>query len=451
MGTQKSTQSSLLFIAFCIPVFLFLYSSGAFQILITFFSPYPTHKILAEPTDPQHLLQLTTKRNAIRNAFLHAWNGYVQYAFGKDELKPCTNKSIDCFGGFGVTIIDALDTMLLMNLTEPFEKSREFVKSISFRKDEWVGIFETTIRIIGGLLSAHTLTQDELFLKKAQEITDLLLPAFETKSGIPYSEVNLLTGEKRNPGWHKRDSILSEVGSIQLEFKYLSYHTKNDTYRQKADHVTDVLLKSYAKIESTYGVRGLYPNYINTQTGEYTKLHISYGALGDSFYEYLLKQWLLTGKKEHKFRELYDEAIQAMKDNLLCYSKPSELAYVAEMYAFSNKLAKFDHLVCFLPGLLVLGAEGKTFLEDTQLAREILHTCTTVYSRTKTGIGAEIVVFENMTRDFNIKASSYLLRPEYVESLFYMYRFTGDQKYRDLGWKVFEVMETKNINTTVGY
>lgn len=128
---------------------------------------------------------LKFRRGSVKNSTIHviyiflilqAWKGYEKYAFGHDELKPVSNSYINPFGGFGVNIIDNLDTLYLMNLTEEYNRARDHILKVNFKKNIYVGVFETTIRIIGGFLGAYTLTNDKRFIQKAKEMADLLLP-----------------------------------------------------------------------------------------------------------------------------------------------------------------------------------------------------------------------------------------------------------------------------------
>ena len=107
------------------------------------------------------------RQKKVVEAFKHAWEGYRKYAWGHDELRPISRSSSEWFG-LGLTIIDSLDTMLLMNLREEFQQARDWVANgLTFDKSVDVNLFETTIRVLGGLLSAYHLSQDDLFLKKA--------------------------------------------------------------------------------------------------------------------------------------------------------------------------------------------------------------------------------------------------------------------------------------------
>ena len=109
----------------------------------------------------------TERQEEVIGAFKHAWKGYKMYAWGKDELKPISKKSNEWFN-LGLTLVDALDTMWLMGLTEEFSEAREWVeKKMVIAQDKDVNLFETTIRVLGGLLSAFHLTNDTMFLDRA--------------------------------------------------------------------------------------------------------------------------------------------------------------------------------------------------------------------------------------------------------------------------------------------
>lgn len=65
-----------------------------------------------------------------------------------------------------------------------------------------VNLFETTIRLLGGLLAAYHLSGgDALYLTRATDLGQRLLPAFDSPSGIPFSDVNLRTGHASSPDW----------------------------------------------------------------------------------------------------------------------------------------------------------------------------------------------------------------------------------------------------------
>ncbi|XP_016346737.1 endoplasmic reticulum mannosyl-oligosaccharide 1,2-alpha-mannosidase-like [Sinocyclocheilus anshuiensis] len=373
---------------------------------------------------------------AVREAFRHAWNGYKAFAWGHDELKPLSKTHGEWFG-LGLTLIDALDTMWILGLKDEFAEARKWVETeLLFSKNVDVNLFESTIRILGGLLSTYHLTGDTLFLDKAQDIGSRLMPAFKTPSKIPYSDVNIGKGTAHPPRW-TTDSTVAEVTSIQLEFRELSRLTKDPQYQNAVEEVTRQVHRLEGKRD------GLVPMFINTNSGKFTRRGaFTLGARADSYYEYLLKQWLQGGKKETELLEDYLQAIEGVRKNLLRQTSPSKLTFVGEL-SNGRLNPKMDHLVCFLPGTLALGAHNGLPADHMELALQLMETCHQMYAQMETGLSPEIAHFNlqsNNGRDIDVKPADRhnLLRPETVESLFYMYRFTKDSKYRDWGWDILQ-------------
>jgi len=198
------------------------------------------------------------RQNAVREAFKHSWNGYVRDAWGCDEYHPISRKGSNLTGtGIGFTIVDSIDTLLIMDLKEEFQRAREWVaKSLDFDQDGNVNVFETTIRVLGGLLSAYHLSgNDTLFLSKAIDLGDRLLGAFSSPSGIPYASINLASRKGIAAHFSGGASSTSEATTLQLEFKYLSYLTDNEEYWRKAEEVMFV-------IDSLEKMDGLVPIYV---------------------------------------------------------------------------------------------------------------------------------------------------------------------------------------------
>ncbi|KAM4607313.1 mannosidase, alpha, class 1B, member 1b [Polymixia lowei] len=373
---------------------------------------------------------------AVREAFRHAWKGYKDFAWGHDELRPIS-KSYGEWFGLGLTLIDALDTMWILGLKDEFEEAKAWVATeLSFNKNVDVNLFESTIRILGGLLSTYHLTGDTLFLDKAKDIGSRLMPAFKTPSKIPYSDVNIGKGTAHPPRWTS-DSTVAEVTTIQLEFRELSRLTQDPQYQDAVGQVMAQVNKLEGKLD------GLVPMFINTNSGQFAHQGIyTLGARADSYYEYLLKQWLQGGKKENQFLEDYLQAMEGVKKNLLQKSSPNGLTFVGEL-SHGQFSPKMDHLVCFLPGTLALGAYNGLPADHMELAKQLMDTCYQMYAQMETGLSPEIVHFnmhQGSTRDVDVKLADRhnLLRPETVESLFYLYRFTKDMKYRDWGWEILQ-------------
>jgi len=394
-----------------------------------------------------------SRRAHVKRAMQHAWKGYETYAFGRDELLPETLKGHDNWGGMGTTLVDSLDTLWLMNMTEEFQRARDWCDSkLTHNRPRKVSVFETTIRSLGGLLSAYDWSQDPVFLRHAEDLGRRLFKAFDNPSGIPWGQINLSTGEHSNLGWTGNSAIISEVGTLQIEFRLLARLTGNEEYKKKSERVF-FILRSMAPPD------GLYPYFIRNRGAkpEFANHKLTFGAMSDSLYEYMLKIWLQGGRTEFLYREMYDKSIQGMHDKLLQVSSPTGLVYIADENSGTLD-TKMDHLVCFMGGLLALGAytdplglESERAQRDLKTAKALTYTCYQMYARMPTGISPEFIqVHEGSDFDIGRGAPHYLLRPEAVESFFVLYHLTGDPVYREWGWEVFQAIE-RYCRTEGGY
>ncbi|XP_056434669.1 endoplasmic reticulum mannosyl-oligosaccharide 1,2-alpha-mannosidase [Gadus chalcogrammus] len=399
---------------------------------------------------PAAVQEVVDRPEAVRQAFRHAWLGYKSYAWGHDELKPVSKTFAEWFG-LGLTLVDALDTMWILGLKEEFSEARGWVeKDLSFSRNVDVNLFESTIRVLGGLLSTYHLTSDQLFLEKAIDIGSRLMPAFNTPSKIPYSDVNIGKGTAHPPRW-TTDSTVAEVTSIQLEFRELSRLTGDPQYQNAVNEVTRLVHNLAGKKD------GLVPMFINTNTGHFSHKGVfTLGARTDSYYEYLLKQWIQGGKTEDSLLEDYLHALEGVRKHLLRQSGPSQLTFVGEL-SHNRFNPKMDHLVCFLPGTLALGAHHGLPGDHMDLAQQLMETCHQMYVQMETGLSPEIAQFNLPPaadgRDIHVKTPDRhnLLRPETVESLFYLYRFTKDPKYQDWGWDILQSFNKHTKVATGGY
>ena len=373
------------------------------------------------------------RREEVRNAFKFVWNNYQQQSYGMDELQPITGKGNERWGGMALTMIDSLDTLWLMGMKDNFLEARDWIRdNLSFDHIGEVSQFETTIRSLGGLLSAYDLSKDVVFLEKAQDLGNRLIKSFDSPNGLPYGVVNLQTGISHNFQGNGYDYVLAEVGTNQLEFRYLSNVSGNPQFADASMNAFDIIQKLQPS-------NGLLPLKLKDgKTGvEFSTDHISFGGMGDSTYEYMLKLWIQGGKKEQRYRDMWDRSVQGMHEQLLQRSSPSGLTYIAEMK--NGKLVhNFGHLTCFMSGALALGAytdpkglQSKRAQRDLKTAKSLMYTCFQMYVTTKTGIGPESVIFMD-DGDFRIPRSDrhYILRPEVVESLYYLNKLTGDPIYR---------------------
>ncbi|KAL9188419.1 hypothetical protein ACHAXT_006797 [Thalassiosira profunda] len=298
------------------------------------------------------------------------------------------------------------------------------------------------------------LSGDSIFLEKADSLGAKLIPAFDSRTGIPYGQIELFEGGRAyNTGWHSNYAVLSEIGTLQVEFRALARFTGKSEYAVDAMRALDELLKLDPE-------DGLYPTFMaNTkQELSFGNSDVSLGAMGDSFYEYLLKIWLQGGKREKKYRRLYDKSIKGILDKLIHMSRPNYLTYVAELKGGKVE-HKMDHLACFLGGTLALGAythpDGlKSHEAQRQLktGKQLAYTCYQMYARSKSGLSPEFVRFNTAKVDDFVRGNApyYILRPETAETFYILYHLTKDPVYREWSWEIFQAIE-EHCKTDAGY
>jgi len=397
------------------------------------------------------------RRDAVRAAAREAFGAFWKSALGHDELAPASGTGRDDFGGIDATLIDSLDTLYVMGLTKEFENALLYLKKpdSNFRRlirgetDKDVSVFETNIRILGGLLSTYDLTGDPDVLDLAESMASRLSAAFDTKSGVPTSFVNVKTGKAFGLPWTNGRSILADFGTMHLEWATLSARSNNPVYEAHTNHVFERITQSSAAQD------GLYPHLYDQNEGRFTGGVISFGALGDSFYEYLIKCWRsLDGLKDaDAWRGMFDKAMEGMKKKLLHQWKVGEKG---ELYSYLSPVGgggKMEHLACFAPGMLVLGAAEAPTPEVSQdyleIAKNIARTCVEMYDAQPTGLAPDHFALQTGSEDVKLIDKKNIQRPETIESLFYLFRKTGDEQYREQAWRIFQSMK-KAYRTRAG-
>ncbi|GER25487.1 Mannosyl-oligosaccharide 1,2-alpha-mannosidase IA [Striga asiatica] len=331
-------------------------------ILIIFFDIFVCENV-AEGVTREEAEQL---RDEVREMFYHAFDGYMEHAFPHDELKPLSCGGEDTLGGYALTLIDSLDTLALLGDQERFSTSVEWIgKSLRFDINKTVSVFETTIRILGGLLSAHLIASDyktgmnvpsydDELLNLAEDLARRMLPAFDTPTGIPFGSVNLMHGvdeneSKANPLWILFTiltyyifpiSITSTAGggTLTLEFGVLSRLINDPIFEQVTKNAVRGLWARRSRIN-------LLGAHIDVFSGEWTQKDAGIGTSIDSFYEYLLKAYILFGDEEYLF--IFHEAYRAAM--LYLFNDP----WYVEVNMNSAALVwpLFNSLQAFWPGL----------------------------------------------------------------------------------------------------
>ena len=345
---------------------------------------------------------------AVREAFLHAWNGYERYAWGHDELLPLSRGHRDWYpASFVMTPVDAFDTMVLMGLADEAARAKTLIlDSLSFDRDFPVQVFEITIRLLGGLVSAYQLDGDPRFLSLARDLGTRLLPAFGSATGMPYRFVNLRTGATSGPV-----SNPAEIGTLMLEFGTLSKLTGDARYYDTAKRAVVALFGRRSRL-------GLVGSAIDVETGawEDRDSHVSGG--NDSYYEYLLKSWLLF--RDPDFERMWDSSVVAINAHL-ADERAGGLWYGhAAMDTGARTLTHFGALDAFFAAVL---AKSGDVARAGRLMQSIDRMWTTF------GIEPEELDYVTMRP----VSAGYVLRPEAIESAYYLFRLTGDERYRAMG------------------
>ncbi len=362
----------------------------------------------------------------VRAEFLHAWNGYKQYAWGHDELKPVSKTPHDWHEAtLLMTPVDALDTMILMGMTDEAKATTDYVAThLAFNADIWVKNFEITIRILGGLLSSYQLTGDERLLRKADDLGQRLLPVFDSPTGMPYMYVNLKTGKTRGA-----ESNPAEIGTLILEFGTLAKLTKKPVYFDKAKRA---LVALFERRDKTTGLVG---EGINVETGAWTNTASHVGGAIDSYYEYLLKCERLFGDRD--CGEMWRASARAITEHL-ADETPGGLWYgVADMHTGKRTATTYGSLHAFFPGLLVLGGD---------IARAQRLQRSSVRMWTLHGIEPEELDYRSM----RVTSAGYQLRPEIIESAYYLSHATGDDEYLRMAATMLRDLK-QHCRTEAGY
>jgi mannosidase alpha-like ER degradation enhancer 2 len=389
----------------------------------------PAAQAAPVPTAPPGAPPLPVERAAlaarVRGEVLHAWRGYERYAWGHDELRPVSRTVRDWYAQpLLMTPVDALDTLLLTGLRDEAAKAQALiVERLSFDKDVSVKTFEITIRMLGGLLSSWQMTGDARLLRLAEDLGTRLLPAFDSPTGMPYVFVNLKTGKTRG-----ERSNPAEIGTLLLELGTLARATGRPVFYDKPKRALLELYKRRSKI-------GLVGEEIDVRTGEWTSRASHVGGGIDSYYEYLLKCSLLFGDAD--CARMWRESIGAL-NRYLADEAPTGLWYgQVDMLTGRRTATEFGALHAFLPAVLALGG-------DRERARRLEASCYRMW--TLHGIEPEVIDYRAM----RVVEAGYPLRPEIVESAYYLRRLTGDPRYLEMG-RTFLAGLLAHCRTGAGY
>lgn len=375
-------------------------------------------------------------KTKVKGMFDHSYTGYLEHAYPLDELKPITCQGEDTWGSYSLTLIDSLDTLVVLgNYTEFQRVVNLLLKNLDFNKDLNVSVFETNIRVVGGLLAAHLqmrragmVVEDGWpctgpLLRLAEQVARKLLPAFETPTGMPYGTVNLLHGV---PKGETPVTCTACIGTFLLEFGALTHLTGAQIFLQKALQALEALWAHRSPI-------GLVGNHIDVLTGKWVALDASIGAAIDSYFEYLVKGGILFSYPDlihmfHQYRASIDKHLR--KDDWYMW---------VNMDKGSVTQPLFQSLEAYWPGLL-------SMVGDVDGAMKSLLNYHQVWKQY--GFTPE---FYNIPKnEAHPSREGYPLRPELIESIWYLYRSTGDPYLVGMAIDIVESIE-HSCKTSCGY
>ncbi|XP_039936150.1 ER degradation-enhancing alpha-mannosidase-like protein 2 [Hirundo rustica] len=372
-------------------------------------------------------LDVASYRERVRAMFYHAYEHYLESAFPYDELRPLTCDGQDTWGSFSLTLIDALDTLLILGNVSEFQRVVNVLQEgVDFDIDVNASVFETNIRVVGGLLSAHLLSRKAgveveagwpcsgPLLRMAEEAARKLLPAFQTPTGMPYGTVNLLHGV--NPG-ETPVTCTAGIGTFIVEFATLSHLTGDPVFEDVARKALKALWKNRSDI-------GLVGNHIDVITAKWVAQDAGIGAGVDSYFEYLVKGAILLQDRE--LMSMFLEYNKAIKN----YTKFDDWYLWVQMYKGTVSMPVFQSLEAYWPGL-------QSLIGDVDNAMRTFLNYYTVWKQ----FGG-LPEFYNIPQGYTVdKREGYPLRPELIESAMYLYRATRDPTLLELGRDAVESIE----------
>ncbi|KAJ4385889.1 hypothetical protein N0V85_008013, partial [Neurospora sp. IMI 360204] len=369
--------------------------------------PRIQHAFTKDELDKAHNETQFQRRDAVRKAAQKSWKSYRAYAWRRDELAPQSLIGRDSFAGWGATLVDSLDTLWIMGLREEFDEAVRAVGAIDWNKasSSDCSLFETNIRYLGGLLSAYDLSGQEILLKKAVELVDMLFAGFDTPNHLPANSYNFKKAKNGELEASSRQP-LAVLGSMSMEFTRLSQLTGDPKYYS----VVEQLKRGLEKTQDKTNLPGLWPKYIDLIEGTRPSSDTLFtlGAQADSAYEYLSKTYLLLGGLDPSYEKMHIKAMDAAVKHLLfrpmlpfgdddtyeAGSPPPDILLsgnaVSTQRDKSELQPRVQHLGCFAGGMFALG--GKLFdrPDHVQIGEQLARGCVWAYEAFSTGIMPEV-------------------------------------------------------------
>ncbi|TLD27332.1 hypothetical protein PspLS_04525 [Pyricularia sp. CBS 133598] len=433
--------------------------------------PRVQHKFAAPDAEFRKLQ--ATRQAAVKQAFEKSWGSYRQYAWGYDELRPVTLEGHNSFAGWGATLVDSLDSLWIMGMKDDFAEAVKAVKKINWSKSSgpMCSLFETNIRYLGGLLSAYDLSQEKVLLDKAVELAHMLYAAFDNQFRLPVNAFFFTDAWNGDLQLSYRE-VAAAVGSMSLEFTRVAQLTGEPKFYDAIDRIKVHLSNS----QNETRVPGLWPMSFDLHDGfDAQDTIFTLGAQADSLYEYLPKMYALLGGRDQTYATMHKTAMDAAEKHILFRpmipDKDVDILFPGNLRAYVSAgdlqmTPEIQHLGCFTGGMYALGGRLLNNDSHVELGKQLARGCAWAYKATVSGIMPEVAsmvaceepklakckwnksIFEakggkyrteGMPPAFaSITDYRYILRPEAIESVFVLYRITGDREWLDWAWAMFE-------------
>lgn len=433
--------------------------------------------------DREEVATRRQRQAQVKQAMARSWNAYRHHAWLMDELAPISGGNKTTYGGWAATLVDSLDTLWIMDMKPEFSEAVDAILHIDFTATtmETINLFETTIRYMGGFLSAYDLSGDQRLLDKAMELADMIYAAFDTPNRMPILRWDFHAAAAGEKQVSPDDIILAEIGSLCLEFTRLSQITNDPKWYDAVARISKLFEEQQGKTQ----LPGMWPLKVNGGAGDFaTGDTFSLGAFCDSMYEYLPKMFaLLGGNQQYAKMHLYamETALEAViyrpmiKDD----NRTILAAGTTRVKDGATELQpELQHLQCFIGGMFALGGRLLGNENHVSIGEQLTESCVWAYKQFPAGImpeNAQLVpcpskepctfdkqawhdgiikdsaVFDNMGKSAEtlikelrlpegfstVRDGKYHLRPEAIESVFVMYRITGDKKWQEKAWDMF--------------
>ncbi|KAK0668062.1 family 47 putative glycoside hydrolase [Cercophora samala] len=421
------------------------------------------------------------RRRAVRDLTMKSWSAYRRYAWKKDALLPLSATGKDQFSGWAATLVDSLDTLWIMGLREEFDEAVAAVAQIDFANSSspLINIFETNIRYLGGLLAAYDLSKRDVLLQKATELGDLILAGFDTPTRMPVDNINLLAIKSGEGQMIEPQVVSASPGTLSLELAHLSQLTGDPKYYSAIARLNTLFSVSQNKTL----LPGLFPMYISLwgpKPDVISGTTFTLGGGADSMYEYFPKLSQLLNSAEPSVVSLSHNFLNSASANLFfrpMIPNPSshDILISGTAHVLPNPDTKTnsvqlspetEHLTCFVGGTYALAGRLLSTPAYLETGSKLTRGCVYMYKSFPTGLMPErLTMLPCPLRHPSLAVEScewnqtlwdaterqpglpegvvsatdrrYILRPEAIESVFYMWRITGELEWQDAAWDMF--------------